>query len=192
MEYRILKEQEIDGAVWVARYVYTKCIEPYWPQPEMHRSFREYVDAAHLTQMVTNQQLIMWGAFDGTAICGVGAMQPEGHITMLYVLPQYQRRRIGRSLLGIMRKFAFVRYKHAKVTLSAVPSWTSAYFAKSGFAPMKLPQPVSPLIVPMEAKTDRSMEYKARPLSEKPIAITAAVFLGAILLMSVIFLLCYL
>lgn len=59
--------------------------------------FDEYMDADRLTDEERTGALVVFGAFDSNVLCGVCGMTNEGHITMLYVHPQYLRRGIGKS-----------------------------------------------------------------------------------------------
>lgn len=73
------------------------------------------MDADRLTDEERTGVLVVFGAFDSNVLCGVCGMTNEGHITMLYVHPQYLRRGIGKKLLERVRIYARMRQAHAGV-----------------------------------------------------------------------------
>jgi N-acetylglutamate synthase-like GNAT family acetyltransferase len=122
-------------------------------------------------------------------LVGVAAgMQKEGHITMLYVLPVFQRRGCGRCLLEEMKAYAANQYQLQRVTLSAMPAWTADYFTKRRFHPMEVTQPCS--FVPMQAKTVARAIYEKKEIPSGVIlgtsigglAVCAAVAVGFMVL----------
>ncbi|MFQ7713724.1 MAG: GNAT family N-acetyltransferase [Agathobacter rectalis] len=60
-------------------------------------------------------------------------MTNEGHITMLYVHPQYLRRGIGKKLLERVRIYARMQLKLVQVSVNAMPAYTADYFRRVGF-----------------------------------------------------------
>lgn len=52
-------------------------------------------------------------------------MTNEGHITMLYVHPQYLRRGIGKKLLERVRIYARMQLKLMQVSVNAMPAYTA-------------------------------------------------------------------
>ena len=115
-------------------------------------------------------------------------MQKEGHITMLYVLPVFQRRGCGRCLLEEMKAYAANQYQLQRVTLSAMPAWTADYFTKRRFHPMEVTQSCS--FVPMQAKTVARAIYEKKEIPSGVIlgtslgglAVCAAVAVGFMVL----------
>lgn len=166
MEIRNLTEREITFASELAKVVYRSSVEPYFTDQQMRQAFYGYVDRDALHARWQDHQLMIWGAFENNNLCAVGGMQPEGHITMLYVLPQFQRRGIGRKLLAAMQKYAFSTCKLAGITVNATPAWTANYFKKSGFRMMRQ-QSGNGAFASLEKKSSGVMEYETRPISPK-------------------------
>lgn len=179
MEIRNLTEREIPFASELAKVVYRSSVEPYFTDQQMRQVFYGYVDKDALHARWQEHQLMLWGAFENNNLCAVGAMQPEGHITMLYVLPQFQRRGIGRKLLAAMQKYAFSTYKLARITVNATPAWTANYFEKLGFRMMRQ-QPGNGAFASLEKKNSGVMEYETRPVSLKALL---GISIGVLVLM---------
>lgn len=120
-------------------------------------------------------------------LCGVGGMQREGHITMLYVLPEYQRKGAGGLLMGVMEDYAFRALRLQRITLSAMPSWNIPYFKRFGFEMTNQSDRVDPMFTYMEKRipktSGQTARYESRPLSEKTVLI---VVLGTLGLLAVI------
>mgnify|MGYP000565113306 FL=1 len=91
------------------------------------------MDADRLTDEERAGVLVVFGAFDSNVLCGVCGMTNEGHITMLYVHPQYLRRGIGKKLLERVRIYARMQLKLMQVSVNAMPAYTADYFSRVGF-----------------------------------------------------------
>ena len=90
-------------------------------------------------------------------------MQKEGHITMLYVLPVFQRKGIGKKLLITMRTYARTGYGYSDVTVNAMPVYTAAYFQKRKFEQMGQ-VPMGCPYVSMRAKTIEEVSYEKKEI----------------------------
>lgn len=104
-EIRLLQEQELQSAVRIADEVFENCVQSCVTQQE-RSGYRSYVRVENLCQGVCSGQLSVWGAVEDGALVGVGALQSDGRITMLYVLPGFQRRGIGSGLMNTMCGYA--------------------------------------------------------------------------------------
>ena len=129
----------------------------------MVQAFEQYSHQDYLKHMMEENYLVMWGAYEQGTIVGMSAMQTEGHITMLYVHPMYQRRGIGKKLLEEMRKYAKSAYNLSIVTVNAMPVWTENYFAKRKFSRMNV-MPNNDF-VSMQAAAIDEVTYEKKPLS---------------------------
>ena len=128
MKIRKLTNEEIKGACAFAVSIYNIAIRGCFRTQDCHRYFDEYMDADRLTDEERTGVLVVFGAFDSNVLCGVCGMTNEGHITMLYVHPQYLRRGIGKSFwrVGI---YARMQLKLMQVSVNAMPAYTADYFA---------------------------------------------------------------
>ena len=105
MEIRLLYGNELQCAIYTANQVYEVCVRPYARQEDAAQYYG-YVRLENLWQEMSAGRLYLWGAFENGQMCGVGAMQNVGHITMLYVKPQFARRHVGAELVHLCRVYA--------------------------------------------------------------------------------------
>ena len=130
MKIRKLTNEEIKGACAFAVSIYNIAIRGCFRTQDCHRYFDEYMDADRLTDEERAGVLVVFGAFDSNVLCGVCGMTNEGHITMLYVHPQYLRRGIGKKLLERVRIYARMQLKLMQVSVNAMPAYTADYFRR--------------------------------------------------------------
>ena len=167
MEIRILMETEIPNAAGLSRYVFDTCLRNRMEFEQTIGFVEEYLNAEHLKQMFLEEKLTLWGVFEEGQMVGVSGLQPDGMITMLYVLPQYANRGYGRGLLAAMRDHAKNVLGLSQVIANATPAWTSSYFANQGFAydhrNMHAP------FITMRAKAGTSTVYEKKHVPAKVI-----------------------
>ena len=179
MEIKILQTEEVPKAVQLARGVFEYCLRNTINEAQLIESFYTYVKAVKIRKYgseVKAQKLTIWAAYDEqNNMVAVSGMQSEGHITLLYVMPYYQRRGYGKKLLLTMREYAREKLELAQVTVNAMPAWTASYFAKNKFKAVQNPQSVP--YVFMHAKTVESTDY---PKKEIPTAAILATSLGGL------------
>ncbi len=188
MKAQILTEDQIPEALSIARGVFDYCLRARITDLEMIHIFLQYTENTNIRNMVAEGTLTMWGIFEQGHMIAMSGMQKEGHITMLYVLPVFQRRGCGRCLLEEMKAYAANQYQLQRVTLSAMPAWTADYFTKRRFHPMEVTQPCS--FVPMQAKTVARAIYEKKEIPSGVIlgtsigglAVCAAVAVGFMVL----------
>ena len=175
MEIKILTTEQLPEAAGLARGVYDYCLRNNVPNPKMSQAFEQYSHQDYLKHMISEGHLVMWGAYEQGTIVGVSAMKTEGHITMLYVHPMYQRRGIGKKLLEEMRKYAKNAYNLSGVTLNAMPAWTENYFAKRKFKRMNV-MPNNDF-VSMQARSLDEITYEKKTL---PTGVVLSVVFGSL------------
>lgn len=163
MEIKLLTTEQLSEAAGLARGVFDYCLRNSINNPKMVQAFEQYSHQDYLRHMMEENYLVMWGAYDQGTIVGMSAMQTEGHITMLYVHPMYQRRGIGKKLLEEMRKYAKSVYNLSIVTVNAMPVWTENYFARRKFSRMNV-MPNNDF-VSMQAVAIDEVTYEKKPLS---------------------------
>lgn len=175
MEIKILTTEQLPEAAGLARGVFDYCLRNSIPNPKMTQAFEKYSLQDYLKHMMEEGYLVMWGAYEQGTIVGMSAMQSEGHITMLYVHPMYQRRGIGKKLVYEMRKYAKSTYNLPMVTLNAMPVWTERYFTKRKFKRMNV-MPNNDF-VSMQACSVDEITYEKKPLST---AVVLSVVFGSL------------
>ena len=133
MEIRLLYGNELQMAVYTAHETFERCVRPcVRTQREIDRYYN-YVNVEHLWQEMSAGRLFLWGAFENGQMCAVSAMQSIGHITMLYVKPYCQRRKIGEQLVNHMCAYAANILHRERVTIQVTPVSVSAFFYHIGF-----------------------------------------------------------
>lgn len=170
MKIRKLTNEEIKGACAFAVSIYNIAIRGCFLTQESHRYFDEYMDADRLTDEERTGALVVFGAFDSNVLCGVCGMTNEGHITMLYVHPQYLRRGIGKKLLERVRIYARMQLKLMQVSVNAMPAYTADYFRRVGFKSAYqggFCNGQGDMYVPMTAKSIYQVEYTPRHIADK-------------------------
>lgn len=166
MEIQMLTAQHIPQVVQLARQNFYECIKPFFEDVSMMQAFYEYVTEENLGQLMNQNRLYLWGAYEDGQLVGTAGMQSEGHITILCVTKIYQRRGIGKSLLSTMLNFAGPRLRLKRVTVSAMPAWSWTFFQKQGFVQMNNMNTMAASFVPMEIKCPSQLEYEKKPIKE--------------------------
>jgi GNAT superfamily N-acetyltransferase len=90
---RQLKPEDVDAAARVVRTAFDQAL------PSLAGLHMPEEDQWFFRERVFNT-CEMWGAFDGAAMRGIIAFR-EGWIDQLYVLPEAQRRGVGKDLLQV-------------------------------------------------------------------------------------------
>ena len=166
MEIRMLQKEEIKIASGLSRYVFDYSLRNRMEYPQTIAYVEEYIAEYHLQTAFDACEIILWGAFENYQMVGVSAMQRDGLITMLYVLPQCQNKGYGSKLLREMRNYAKESCNFSKVSVNATPAWTSFYFTKRGFLNVNPAQDIKAPFVPMYSSSDCIDGYVKRPVSK--------------------------
>ena len=193
MKIRKLTNEEIKGACAFAVGIYNIAIRGCFRAQECHRYFDEYMDADRLTEEERTGALVVFGAFDSNVLCGVCGMTNEGHITMLYVHPQYLRRGIGKKLLERARIYARMQLKLMQVSVNAMPAYTADYFRRVGFKSTcqgEFCNGQSDMYVPMTAKSIYQVEYTPRRISDRTFIAISVGFTCLVFFSGVIYAVC--
>ncbi|MBQ8039183.1 MAG: GNAT family N-acetyltransferase [Lachnospiraceae bacterium] len=183
MEVRLLNEQEIKHAAELSRFVFDNCLRPRMEFPQTVAFVEGYLAESNLRAMKAEGKLFLWGAFVNEKLIGVGGMQNDGLITMLYVIPQYFKRKYGTTLLETMRLYAKEDLGLLQVSVNATPAWTSYYFSKQGFRKVNASSNLQVPFVSMYTLSERLQFFRKKYVSWKVIiaAIVACVLFATIL-----------
>lgn len=193
MKIRKLTNEEIKGACAFAINIYNIAIRGCGWTQECHRYFDEYMDADRLTEEERNGALVVFGAFESNVLCGVCGMTNEGHITMLYVHPQYLRRGAGKKLLERARIYARMQLSLMQVSVNAMPAYTADYFRRVGFKSTyqgSFCDGQSDMYVPMTAKSIYQVEYTPRRISDRTFIAISVGFTCLVFFSGVIYAVC--
>lgn len=182
MEIRVLREEELDNAAGLSRFVFDNCLRARMEYPQTISFVEEYLESVHLKSLVEQQKLVIYGAFEQMQLVGVAGLQTDGMLTMLYVLPQFWNRGIGSQLLATMRRVAKEQYALEKVVLNATPAWTANYFIKHGFVYLNGKADMRAPFVALAASTGASMFTSKRRIPKKYIVLAV---IGCFLLITI-------
>lgn len=170
MDIRILSEEELMHASGLSRFVFDSCLRNRMEFTQTIPFVENYITEENLRTMCQENKLIVWGAFEQEQLVGVGGMQTDGMITLLYVLPQYAGKNCGARLIARMREYANDVLQLSKVVVNATPAWTSAYFQKHGFVPMNSNPNLRVPFLPMQALSEKIAFQKRERISAITIA----------------------
>lgn len=192
MEIRILREEELANASGLSRYVFDICLRNRMEFTQTIPFVENYITEANLKNMCRDNKLIVWGAFELGQLVGVGGMQTDGMITLLYVLPQYAGKNCGSKLLYAMREYAKNILQLNRVLVNATPAWTSGYFQRQGFSLMNPNANLRVPFVSMQALSEKMMFQKKERITGKTIAWAIISCVGFATIVSILFMVFYL
>ena len=86
---------------------------------------------------------------------------------MLYVHPQFVRRKYGKKLLHEMRVYAANELGLNNVTVNVMPVWSASFFAVNGFKPCPQNEGMRNEYVSMTASSISEVRYKTKKISNK-------------------------
>ena len=164
-----LNEAHVPHILPLANFVFENSIRQR-QQPNIQRVigyFREYAREDAIREQMANGSLHMWGIKNGNYYVAVSAMNSQGHITMLYVHPQFVRRKYGKKLLREMRVFAANELGLNNVTVNVMPVWSASFFAVNGFKPCPQSEGMGNEYVSMTASSISEVRYKTKKISNK-------------------------
>ena len=182
MDIRILSIEEMPQAVALANGVFHYSYDNMFADGQVPEYFSSYANEENIGNLMRENRLILWGGYEQGNLVAMSAMQTEGHISMLYVLPLFRKRDWGRELLLEMRSYAKKKLHLEQVTVNAMPAGTAGYFAKRKFETAGVINPMAPY-VPMKAKAVAKVEYEKKPVSTGWLVGTTV---GAIVLSAVV------
>ena len=108
MKAQILTEDQIPEALSIARGVFDYCLRARITDLEMIHIFLQYTENTNIRHMIAEGTLTMWGIFEQGHMIAMSGMQKEGHITMLYVLPVFQKYSSCVSVILLLRFVGFL------------------------------------------------------------------------------------
>lgn len=146
IEIRFLNANELQWAVNTANEVFETCVRGYVGTQEELTQYYNYVQAEYLWQEMSAGRLFLWGVFEDGQMCAVSAMQNTGHVTMLYVRPQFQNRRMGTQLLNGMIGYAASALQANRITINVTPAAATPYFYRKGFVQLPNAWPNQPYV----------------------------------------------
>lgn len=167
MEVRLLKKEERQLAAGLSRFVFDNYLRNRMEFEQTISFVEQYLSLENLDELCENGKLLLWGAFEGGMFMGVSGMHTDGMITILYIHPDFQRRRYASELLFTMKQYAKDVLHLETVTINANPAWTYTYFLKQGFFTKQEVVSTNVPFIPMYAKTKDASIFHKRYISGK-------------------------
>lgn len=162
---RRLYGQEVLEALHLVWDVFVQDVAPYYTE-EGVKSFSQFIRYENIEQKMRTEGLLFLGAYEGTALKGAGAIHPSGHIALLFVKKEEQRRGVGRQLFQALCVSAAQTFRVTKVTVNAAPGSAEAYrhFGMRDMAPEQIRDgiryiPLEMWITPAAPAKDRKKVY---------------------------------
>lgn len=176
MVVRRLGQGEILPALRLVWEVFEQEVAPCSSEQGI-KNFQNYIYYPNIQQTMLRSGLAVFGAFEQGQLCGVGAILPSGHITLMYVKREWQHRGAGKQLFLEMCTHVIREYRAARVTVHAVPGSAEAFrhMGMQEVAPEQNRDGMS--FVPMEMWAGNIPVKKGR----KKIAAAAAIGAGCLL-----------
>ncbi|MPN64058.1 hypothetical protein SDC9_211829 [bioreactor metagenome] len=98
---------------------------------------------------MSENELYIWGCFDGEKVVGVIAARPPCHIALLFVDKAYHRQGIARCLFNTLKDHFEADSQHAEITVNSSPYAVEVYH-RLGFVDTDTEQIVNGLrFIPM-------------------------------------------
>lgn len=126
MYVKRLKPGEIPEALHLAWEVFEVDVAPTYPE-EGVKEFQEFIKEEHLMPRVHSREMSFFGAMEGDVLCGMSAIRADGHIALLFVKKQWQRRGAARMLFYAMQQYLVIERMVVQMTVSATPNAVEAY-----------------------------------------------------------------
>lgn len=126
MEIRILQKSELLSALHLVWEVFAEEVAPSYT-PEGVAEFQKFIKYDNMRSMNERGEVIFFGAFDDTGLCGVMAVKSIGHICLFYVKKDCQGKGIGRMLFTAVYNFCAKQLRVSRITVNAAPKAAEKY-----------------------------------------------------------------
>lgn len=123
---RRLTEKDLLDALHLSWEVFIEFVAPGYTD-EGIRQFQKFITYAPMQKRYQEQDLFFWGAYEQHILCGVIAVDPRGHINLLFVKKEYQRKGIARRLMAEAEQYCSRDVKLVRMTVNAAPNAAEAY-----------------------------------------------------------------
>lgn len=126
MYVKRLQVEELQQALDLAWEVFEIDVAPTYPE-EGVAEFREFISFERMRPLVQSREVSFFGAMEGDQLCGISAIQTDGHIILLFVGKVWQRRGAARMLFYAMQQYCVIERAVVQMTVSATPNAVEAY-----------------------------------------------------------------
>lgn len=131
MEIRILKQEEILDALHLTWEVFAESVAPLYSK-EGVEEFQRTIRYDNIMSLYSRGEILFWGSFEAGVMTGCIAADPRGHIRLLFVKKEYQRRGTALQLVGSLKLYAAQALRVSILTVNAAPQ-AVGFYQKAGF-----------------------------------------------------------
>lgn len=125
MFIRMINANEVLPALHLVWEVYVSDVAPL-QNPEAVAGFQQFIKYDSIMPRIQNREIVLFGAWEGSELCGVSGVDYRGNILLLYVRKQWQRKGIGRQLMQNMYQFCAQTLVVTRVMMKVFPSAVTA------------------------------------------------------------------
>lgn len=126
MEVRVLKKQELLPALHLVWDVFAEEVAPSYP-PEGVAEFQKFIKYDNIVSLWQRQELAFFGAFENEELCGTMAVKNTGHISLFFVIKDFQKKGIGKQLFEAAYRHCAAQLYVGKMTVNAAPNAVAVY-----------------------------------------------------------------
>lgn len=149
MEIRKLNRQEVRPALQLIWEVFLQDVAPVYTE-EGIEEFRKTIEYETIFPMYMNEEIAMFGAFEGEELIGTISVKKIGHIFLFYVKSSCQGRGAGRQLFQAVYQHCANGLGVSRMTVNAAPDAVPKYM-RMGMKPVMTEQQVKGMrYIPME------------------------------------------
>lgn len=149
MYVRPLNPDEVLSALHLIWDVYVSDVAPL-QNPDAVVGFRELIRYEHIMPRIQNREAVLFGAWEGIELCGVGGIDNRGNILFLYVRKEWRRKGVAKQLMQGIYQYCVQVLVITRIAVRAVPAAVTA-FNHLGFHEVAPVQNVgAEVFVPME------------------------------------------
>ncbi len=126
MNVRQMRREEILDGLHLVWEVFAESLAPSYSEQGV-REFQNYIRLENILAMVDRRELLFFGAWEGEILCGVCAVQSTGHISLLFVKKEYQRKGAARMLVQAVWDICVSGLSLMQITVNAAPTAVEIY-----------------------------------------------------------------
>lgn len=145
---RLQQGEILDGLHLVWEVFAEKLAPAYTPQGVME--FQTFIKLENVMPKVEQGDLVFWGAYENTELCGVAAVQSTGHLSLLFVRSKWEGQGVSKMLFAEVYRYCTAERGLMRITVNAAPQALEVY-RRLGFRETAPQQTVNGItFIPME------------------------------------------
>lgn len=154
-QVRRLEAGELDAAFALVWETFLTYEAPEYPPEGVEQFRRDVIASAEFRARCASGEQPMWGAFIGGELAGVMCLRAPCHISLAFVAARYQRRGVGKALMGALLEHVKRALPDARqVTVNSSP-YGAPFYRALGFCDTDREQCVTGIrFIPMALSLD--------------------------------------